>query len=84
MLELTTVKVSEKGQIAIPVKVRDDMRIKKGDTLIIIQEGEKMIVQKANHIKSSLGKEFNHLLKHADDVAKRFWGTKADDVWDNV
>lgn len=28
--------------------------------------------------------EFQHLLKHSETVAKQFWGTKADDVWDSI
>lgn len=84
MIELTTVKVSEKGQIAIPADIREHAGIKKGDTLLLIHEDHNLLLQKVEHAAQDTKDEFEHLLKHSEDVAKKFWGTKADDVWDTV
>ena len=84
MLEVKTVKVSEKGQIAIPADVRESANIKQGDTLILIKEGNVILLQKAEQVGSKVKNEFAHLLKHSEDVARKLWGTKADDVWDTV
>ena len=84
MMELKTVKVSEKGQIAIPADIREQIGIKKGDTLILIQENHRLLLQKAEHVGREAKNEFEHLLKHSEEVAKKFWGTKADDVWDTL
>jgi len=40
-MKIKTVKVSEKGQIAIPKDIRIDIDIEKGDELIIVQSGNK-------------------------------------------
>lgn len=84
MIEVTTVKVSEKGQIAIPADIREEVGIKQGDTLILIREENNLLLQKAEQVGKETKDEFKHLLKHSDDVAKQFWGTKADDVWDTI
>jgi len=84
MLEIKTVKVSEKGQIAIPADVRESIGISQGDTLILVQEEKRILLQKAEHLGKEVKDEFKHLLKHSEEVAKQFWGSKADDVWDDV
>ncbi len=84
MLNVKTVTVSEKGQIAIPAEIREQIGIKQGDTLILVQEETGILLQKAEHLGKKAKDEFAHLLKHSEDVAKKFWGTKADDVWDAV
>ena len=84
MIELKTVKVSEKGQIAIPADIREEIGIKQGDTLVLIREKNRLLLQKAEQFGKEAKDEFRHLLKHSEDVAKQFWGTKADDVWDTI
>jgi len=84
MLEVKTVKVSEKGQIAIPADVRESIGIKQGDTLVLIQEEKGILLQKAEQVSKKVKDEFSYLLKHSEDVAKKFWGTKADDIWDTI
>ncbi len=84
MAEITTVKVSEKGQIAIPVDIREIAGIKSGDTLLLIQDEDKILLQKTKKPIKQLKEEFLPLLKQSESVARKLWGTKADDVWDNI
>lgn len=84
MLNVKTVTVSEKGQIAIPADIREKTGIKQGDTLVLIQEEKGILLQKVEQLGQKAKDEFSHLLKHSEDVAKKFWSSKADDVWDTV
>ncbi len=84
MTEITTVQVSEKGQIALPVKTRNRMHIKQGDTLILIEGKDKLLLKKVDELAEQSRGEFNFLLKHSEAVAKKFWSSKADDVWDTI
>jgi len=84
MIEIKTVKVSEKGQIAIPADIREEIGIKQGDTLVLIREKDRLLLQKAEQVGKEAKGEFQHLLKHSEDVARQFWSTKADDVWDTI
>ena len=78
------VKVSDKGQIAIPVDVRRRAGIETGDDLILVQEGERIMLEKSEKIASSVRDNFFDLLKHSEKTAKKLWSSKADDVWDKV
>jgi AbrB family looped-hinge helix DNA binding protein len=76
-----TIKVTDKGQISIPVDIRKLTGIKKGDNLLMIQDKDKILIEKQNlHLKDN----FKDLIKHSEEVAKRTWNKKEDEVWDNV
>ena len=77
-METKIVKVTDKGQISLPVSMRESSGIRKGDELILIKKGRTILMEK---IKES---DFRDLLKHSEKVAKKLWGNKEDDVWDNV
>ena len=77
-MEAKIVKVTDKGQISIPVSLRKSMGIGKGDEILVLKEGSTLLLEKVK--KSS----FRDLLKHSEKVAEKFWGSKADDVWDTV
>ena len=76
-----TVKVSDKGQIAIPIGMRKDAGINKGDTLIIMQENGKILIEKSS---AKLKEDFSDLIKHSEKVAEELWRNKKDELWDKV
>lgn len=43
------VKISSKGQIAIPARFRRNMKIKAGDLLTIIESGDNLIISTPKH-----------------------------------
>ena len=56
-MELKTIKLSEKGQISIPKEIREGMHLKKGDKLVLMANGEQLIMQKADAVLKKLGIE---------------------------
>ncbi len=77
-----TVKVSEKGQIAIPREIRNAMDLEKGDELIIIiQKDNRIVLEKAEHLLEDV---FDDLLKASEHVAKELWDNTYDEVWNSV
>ncbi len=83
-LKFKTIKVSEKGQIAIPSDIRKELRIRKGEQLLLIKKGDKILIEKSSKASKKFANEFNFMLKHADRVAKKLWGNKEDDIWDKL
>jgi len=81
---IKTVRVSEKGQIAIPSDIRREMRIKKGDDLLLVTRGDKILLKKASKVSARFAGEFNFMLKHAERVAEKLWENKEDEVWDTL
>ncbi len=77
-METKIIKVTDKGQISLPVGMRESLKIKQGDELFITENKDTIVIKK---IKKE---DFNYLLKHSEKVAKKLWDNKEDDVWDNV
>ncbi len=78
---IKTIKVTDKGQILIPIDIRDLAGIATGDELIIIQEGSKILLEKPENI---LRDDFKDLLKHSESVAKKLWSNKEDEIWETL
>jgi AbrB family looped-hinge helix DNA binding protein len=76
------VKVSDKGQISIPIEVQREMGIKKGDELLLIRKGRKIILEKPEKIAVILEDEFADLPVLSEESLKELWLGKGDDVWD--
>lgn len=78
---IKTIKVSDKGQIAIPLDMRKRSGINTGDNLIIIQDNGKIMLEKP--IKK-MKEDFNDLLKHSETIAEGLWRNKEDEIWDKI
>ena len=77
-MNVKIIKVTDKGQISLPVGIRESLKIKRGDELIITISKDSLIIKK---IKKE---DFSDLLKHSEKVAKKLWDNKAEEVWNNV
>ena len=72
------IKVTDKGQISLPVKMRNSLDISRGDELIITHKDDSIIIKKINE------DDFSDLLKHSEIVAKKLWDNKDDEIWNSV
>ena len=80
-MEIKTVKVSEKGQIAIPMSVRQRMGLDKGDELILCETDGKVLLEKLEKISKVLKDDFGDIVKFNEDSLKEVWDNKEDDIW---
>ncbi len=80
-MEIKTVKVSEKGQIAIPLSVRQRMGLDKGDELILCETDGKVLLEKSEKISGALKDDFKDIMKFNEDSLKEVWDNKEDDIW---
>jgi AbrB family looped-hinge helix DNA binding protein len=76
-----TVKVSDKGQIAIPQEIREEAGIKKGEELIIVQDNGTILLEKATKVAARMKDDFKDLLKFSEQSLKKVWNNKEDDIW---
>ncbi len=76
-----TVKVSDKGQIAIPQEIREEAGIKKGEELIIVQDNGTILLEKAQRVATKMKDDFKDLLKFSEQALKSVWDNKEDDIW---
>ncbi|PIN90572.1 hypothetical protein COU60_00295 [Candidatus Pacearchaeota archaeon CG10_big_fil_rev_8_21_14_0_10_34_76] len=77
-MDTKIIKVTDKGQISLPVAMRDSLRIVQGDELIITRSDDSLVLKKVKK------EDFSDLLKHSEKVARKLWDNKEDEVWNNV
>ena len=77
-MEIKIIKVTDKGQISLPISIRESLRISQGDELMATSSGNSLILKK---IKKD---DFSDLLKHSEKVAKKLWSNKEDEIWNSV
>ena len=77
-METKIIKVTNKGQISLPVKFRESLHIDQGDDIIIAQTNDLVVIKKLKK------EDFSDLLKHSEDVAKELWDNKKDEVWNDI
>jgi len=80
-MQIKTVKVSEKGQIAIPQEIRDQMNIERGDELVLLQLGGKLLLEKQQRVAKKMEDDFKDVLKFSEKSLKEVWDNKSDDIW---
>ncbi|MGI0057976.1 MAG: AbrB/MazE/SpoVT family DNA-binding domain-containing protein [Nitrosarchaeum sp.] len=78
---LTTVRVSEKGQIAIPREVQALLGIRKGDRLVLATKDKKILIQKAVNFEKQLDDDFGDIITYSESSLKKLWLTKEDEIW---
>ena len=81
-LTLKTVKVSDKGQISIPVEIQRDIGIKKGDELVLIKKGHSIVLEKPQRIVKYLEDDLADLQRLSEISLGQMWLRKREDVWD--
>jgi AbrB family looped-hinge helix DNA binding protein len=78
---MKTIRVSDKGQIAIPQPMRTTLGIERGDDLIVIQLDNKILLEKAQKVEQNMKDDFKDILKFSEQSLKEVWDNKEDDIW---
>jgi AbrB family looped-hinge helix DNA binding protein len=81
-LHFKKIKVSQKGQIAIPADIQRRMGLKKGDELLLICKGKKVLLEKPDNVLTHLKDEFKDVEYFSELLLKKLWLNKTDDIWD--
>jgi|ETNmetMinimDraft_2_1059921.scaffolds.fasta_scaffold219791_2 AbrB family looped-hinge helix DNA binding protein len=74
-METKIIKVTDKGQISLPIQIRDSVGINVGDELIITRSGETICLKKINE------EDFSDLLKLSEISLKEIWDNEEDEIW---
>ena len=81
-LTFKKVKVTDKGQISIPVDVQRKVGIVRGDELLLIAKGKRIVLEKSARVAELLEDEFADLQAVSEESLKRLWLNNQDAVWD--
>lgn len=75
------VKVSDKGQISIPVDMQKLIGLKKGDELLLIRKGRKIILERPDRIMQVLEDEFEDVRSVTERQLAKLWLRREENVW---
>lgn len=75
------VRVSDKGQISIPVDLQKEMGIKKGDDILLIRKGDKIVLEKPSKVIELLEEQFADVQAITEASLKGLWLNKKDEIW---
>jgi AbrB family looped-hinge helix DNA binding protein len=78
---IKTIRVSEKGQIAIPQIIREQMGIQQGDELVLLQIEGRILLEKAQKTEEKLLDNFKDILKFSEQSLTEVWDNKEDKIW---
>lgn len=79
-----TVKVSEKGQITLPAEALRALNAGKGTEFLVIQEGDRLLLVKADRVGRRVLDELGGWEALAAPAFEDLWNTDADEVWDGA
>ena len=80
-MEMKTIKVSDKGQIAIPTVIRAKMGIAAGDELLLLEVNGKILIEKAKKVSKIIEDDFKDVVKFSENSLKEVWDNKKDNIW---
>lgn len=80
-LTFEKVKVSDKGQISIPMDMQRAIGIKKGDELLLVRKGRKIVLEKPEGLIELLKDEFADIQSITEASLGRIWLKKKEDIW---
>ncbi|MGA8904245.1 MAG: AbrB/MazE/SpoVT family DNA-binding domain-containing protein [Candidatus Bathyarchaeia archaeon] len=75
------VKVSDKGQISIPVDMQKLIGLKKGDELLLIRKGRKIVLERPDRIMQVLEDEFEDVRSVTERQLAKLWLRREENVW---
>ena len=81
MGQVEIITVSKKGQVVLPKKIREDMQIKQGSKLLLIEKEGKLILSKLD----SLLKDKSFTLLASEKSLEKDWLLKEEeDAWKDL
>lgn len=79
-----TLRVSEKGQVVLPADVRRAMGIERGTELVLVFDGERILLQREDSAAKAMEEDFADLLAATGQTLQPVWENEDDAAWDRV
>jgi AbrB family looped-hinge helix DNA binding protein len=80
-MKMKTVRISDKGQIAIPMDIRNSLGLRRGDELVLIQTNNKILIEKQKKMIKRVKEDFKDMITLTESSLKKLWLNKEDEIW---
>lgn len=78
-----TVRISEKGQLAVPVEIRQKAGIQRGDELIIFYQNGRILLEPAELLSNRLNDDLEDIKMFTQRMLERVWDNEEDEAWND-
>ena len=78
-----TVKITDKGQITLPAETLRAMNLRRGSELLLVQEGDRIVLVRASKIGNQVMEEFRGWENLSAPAFAKLWDNEADEVWND-
>lgn len=79
-----TVRVSSKGQVVIPKDVRKRHGLERDTDLVLLEEGDALVLRKKTDVEKILRDRFYPFLRASETSLAELWESPDDDVWNDA
>jgi len=80
---IRTVLMNDRGQIVIPEEIRNDLKMKPKETLVLIEKDGEITIRKESSVAEEIVNEDEFWSKLSEKSLENAWG-KEDKVWDKI
>lgn len=80
-LKFRSIKVSAKGQITLPTDIQKEIGIRKGDEILLIRKGGKIILEKPERVAKKFKDEFMDVQSLSERSLRKLWMNEGDEIW---
>lgn len=80
---ILNVRVSDKGQICLPISIRKSLEIGRGDNLVLVEIDGKILIEKSSSVADRIEDDFKDVLKFSEDSLNDVWGGDEDEIWES-
>ncbi len=82
-MAIETIKVSSRGQIVIPERIRKHLGIREGTTLVLVERGHGLFLEKEQDFLKELHTDKEKLgwLMLSEKSLAKLWDNPEDEVW---
>jgi len=71
-IDVETTRMGERGQVVIPHEFREQLKLKKGEKLLAVLEGDKIIMEPMKNLKTKQIEDLREDLAEMK-IVKKFW-----------
>lgn len=80
---IRTVLMNPRGQIVIPEEMRENLKMKPKEALILIEKGDELILKKESDVAKKILEEDNAWAVLSLEALRKAW-SKEDAIWDKI
>lgn len=80
---IRTVLMNSRGQIVIPEEMRENLKMKPKEALVLIEKNGELILKRESDVAKKILEEDNAWVALSLEALKKAWG-KEDAIWDKI